>query len=358
MNVRKRLLLVVTVVALLLGASLPVLAQDAVVEEPRPEAANPRPAVTRFRGVVVAIAAPNLTIRTPEASVEFLTGERTRYYIPGQESATLADLQIGDLVEVGAVRKAQGGLLAALIRIELERVRLDGDVTQISGNNVKIQNPRGEILVHTGDKTRFRVPGIEKPTLADIHVGDHIHGQAYRRGQGSTFGLLLAVVDEYKQRGQVTAIAGAAITIKTPDGTLTLQTDDHTRLRVPGVENPTLADIHVGDLVGFLAFGQPDSTILARGIQVLKGIRFQGDVTAKSGATITVSTARGSIDLLTNAETRYRVAGIDIPTLDDVHVGDHVAVSAVTRGEGGGLLAKGIGVLPDKTPDTNLPEEF
>ena len=39
MNTRKRLLLIVTVVALLLSAALPVLAQDATIEEPRPEAA-------------------------------------------------------------------------------------------------------------------------------------------------------------------------------------------------------------------------------------------------------------------------------------------------------------------------------
>lgn len=352
MNARKRLLLVVAVVALL-GAALPTLAQDAIVEEPRPEAAATRPAVIQFRGVVISIEGTAIQLRTLEATVTFQTGERTRYRIPGMENPTLADVNVGDLANIAAVRRA-GGLFAAAVQIVPERIGLDGDITQIAGNNVKIDNPSGEIVIHTDENTRFRVPGVENPTLADLAVGDHIHGWAVKQGQGSFWGRLLAVVDEHRLRGQVSAIAGTALTVKTPEGTLTFQTDDHTRYRVPGVENPTLANVQVGDLVGILAFGQPDGTLLARGIGVLRGIRFQGTVTARNGAVLTINTAKGAVDVLTDAQTRYFVPGIENPTLDDIAVGDRVGVAAVTRGPEGGLLAEGIKVLPQLQEDTAI----
>jgi len=227
------------------------------------------------------------------------------------------------------------------------RVRLNGDVTQIAGNNLKIQNPGGEVLVHVDAYTRFRVPGVANPTPADIHVGDHIHGLAVRRG-GTLWGRLIMVVDEHKLRGQVTVISGNAITVERPDGLTTVVTDDHTRYRVPGVDNPTLADVQVGDLVGIVAFGQDDGTLLAKAVAVLRGVRFRGEVTARNGAVLTLSTAKGPQDVTTDADTRYRVSGVENPTLEDVNVGDRVAVIAVTQGVGGGLLAKGIAVLPLK----------
>lgn len=86
--------------------------------------------------------------------------------------------------------------------------------------------------------------------------------------------------------------------------------------------------------------------MLAKLIAVRPKVRFRGEVLAKNGATLTVATDRGNVDVLTDANTRYRVPGVETPTLDDVHVGDTVAVIAVSQGAGGGLLATGIGVLP------------
>lgn len=347
MNTHKRALLVLVVIGLLLAVALPALAQD---PEEDPAAAGPRPALERFRGKVSEIQGTAFALHTMDGDYRVQTDDRTRFRIPGVENPRLKDIQIGDWVDVAALRQSDGSLLARLVVVRPEWVRLNGDVTQVAGTHLKIQNPGGEVLVHVDQDTRFRVPGAENPTLADIQVGDHIHGFAVKRGEGSLWGRLIAVVDEYRLRGQVTAIAGNAITVQRPDGALTVLTDEHTRFRVPGVENPTLADVHVGDLVGILAFGQEDGTILARAVAVLKGIRLQGDVTAKSGAVLTLDTAKGPLDVLTDAGTRYRVPGVESPTLEDIEVGDSVAVVAVSPGASGGLLAKGIAVLPEPTP--------
>ena len=344
MHRQKRVWLALLAIVLFGAAALPALAQDSVVDDAA--ATNARPDLLRFHGTVIAIRDTVFALRAPDGALRFQTNERTRFRIPGVESPTIEDLRVGDLADVAAVRRPAGGLLGVLVVVRPERVRLDGDVTQIAGNNLKIQNPGGEVLVHTDENTRYRVPSVENPTLADIQVGDHIHGFAVKQGDGSLWGRLIAVVDEYRLRGQVTAIEGNAITIERPDGSLTVVTDDHTRFRVPGVENPTLADVDVGDLVGVLAFGREDGTILARAVNVLRGIQFEGEVTAKDGAVLAVGTAGGPLSVLTDAETRYRVPGVENATLDDVHVGERVRVGAGSQGPGGGLLAKGIAVLP------------
>ena len=339
MNARKKILIALAVIGLLLVSAWPVMAEG-------PAPADARPPVQKFLGKVTVLDGTTFTLHTLDGDFTFQTNDRTRFRIPDVKNPTLADVEVGDMAAVAAVKKSDGSLLALLVAVKQERVRLDGDVTQIAGNNLKIQNPDGEVLVHTDEHTRFRVPGVANPTLADIKVGDHIHGFAVKKGEGSLWGRLIAVVHEYKFRGQVTAIQDSAITVNRPDGPTTVVTDDHTRFRVPGVENPTLADVHVGDLVGVLAFGQEDGTILAKAVAVLKGVKFQGQVTAKNGATLTIQTDKGPVDVLTDDHTRYRVPGVENPTLDDVHVGDKVGVVAVSQGAGGGLLAKGIGVLP------------
>jgi hypothetical protein len=86
-------------------------------------------------------------------------------------------------------------------------------------------------------------------------------------------------------RGQVTAIEGTTLTVKTPDGERKVTTNDETRFRIRGVENPTIADVKVGDYI--LAKGEPDSTgtFVAGAILVMPGQRVgrflaQGTVSA------------------------------------------------------------------------------
>jgi len=265
MSTHRRVLVALLVIGLFLAAALPALAQDS-------GAADPGWAPVKVHGKVSELQGTAFAVRTLDGEVRIATNALTRLRISGVENPTLKDLQIGDQVDVAAVRKGDT-LLARLVVVRPERVTLNGDVTQITGNNLKIQNPGGKVLVHT---------------------------------------------------------------------------DEHTRFRVPGVENPTLADVHVGDLVGILAFGQEDGTILAKAVNVLRGIRFQGEVTGKEGSMLTVQTEKGPLEVLTDAETKYRVPGVENPTLEDVHVGDRVGVIAVSQGAGGGLLAKGVAVLPEE----------
>lgn len=50
-------------------------------------------------------------------------------------------------------------------------------------------------------------------------------------------------------RGQVTAIEGTTLIVKTPDGERQVTTSDETRFHIRGVEDPTIADVKVGDYI-------------------------------------------------------------------------------------------------------------
>ena len=52
-----------------------------------------------------------------------------------------------------------------------------------------------------------------------------------------------------KARGRAISVGSDQLTIGTSQGPITVLVDEETVIRVPGVENPTLADIHSGDLV-------------------------------------------------------------------------------------------------------------
>ena len=69
--------------------------------------------------------------------------------------------------------------------------------------------------------------------------------------------------------GKVTAISGDAITVENQRGTFDILTDDETLFRVRGIENPTIEDIHVGDLVAGEVERQEDHTLLAKVVIVV-----------------------------------------------------------------------------------------
>ncbi len=338
MNVRKKLWLLCIGVGLLLAAAAPALAQDAV-----PEPDGPR--LILRRGEVIAVTSHGFVIKTADENVRLIVGERPRFQIPGVEEPTLADLAVGDACAVAALPRADGRLFAVRVTVLPPRLRLDGDIVQIDGTDITIQNPGRQVLIHVDAQTRLRVPGVDEPTLSDLKAGDHIHGFAVEHADGSLWGRLLMVVDEYKLRGVVASIKGNAITVEQIGETLTVVSDEHTRFRVPGVESPTLADVQVGDLVGLLAFGRPDGTILAKAVNVLRGITVRGEVTSNDNATLTIATVKGSLVLVTDADTLYDVPGVENPSLSDLQLGDRVAVLVVPHGSDTTLLAKRIAVL-------------
>jgi hypothetical protein len=127
-------------------------------------------------------------------------------------------------------------------------------------------------------------------------------------------------------KGEVTAIAGDTLTVQTEQrGMLTVQITGRTRFRAPDDANFTLADIKVGDTLAVRGRFVDDKTLVAQVVQFLPAEvadDVRGRVTAVNGSTITVEDKDGNAtDIVTSADTRFRVQGQPDASIDDVKVG-------------------------------------
>ena len=69
--------------------------------------------------------------------------------------------------------------------------------------------------------------------------------------------------------GKVTAIDGHTLTVENRQGTFDLLTNGETVFRIKGIEDPTIEDIQVGDIVAGRAIKQEDGALLAKVIAVV-----------------------------------------------------------------------------------------
>ena len=77
-------------------------------------------------------------------------------------------------------------------------------------------------------------------------------------------GKLPANLRRHIVRGAVTAIEGRTLQVETADGPVTVHTDESTRFRIPGDDDPGLEDIAVGDKIGAAGRWNKDGSLQAR----------------------------------------------------------------------------------------------
>ena len=135
----------------------------------------------------------------------------------------------------------------------------------------------------------------------------------------------------------VTAMSGNDISLETEDGwTRTITVDDETQYSKSGDEI-TLADLAVGDRIGFRQTLEDDGTWTIDAIAVILP-HVGGEVTAIDGSTITVEVRNGTSSTITvSGDTTYQVNGDDA-TLADVEVG-MVLIAEGTENDDGSLAA-------------------
>jgi hypothetical protein len=208
------------------------------------------------------------------------------------------------------------------------------------------------ITVLVSDETRFRSADVEEPGMNDLVNGDTVVADGRWNDEDQVEARLITVVPEDVEsvlRGEVTAVDEPEVEIWTPAGPVTLFTDGDTHLYVPGVENPTLADIAVGDRVtagGEIVSGGLDTAVL-RVVppDVQRGAR-RGVVTANDGTTLSLSTPRGDLLVTTDEQTRIRIPGVENPTLAEIQVGYQAAVVGLVDPSANTVLARTILARP------------
>jgi hypothetical protein len=267
----------------------------------------------------------------------------------------VAKLLLGLLV-TGLLSTAWGGMAWAQEPDRGDLLR--GTVASIEGTALVISTSQGERSVLTDEDTTFRVPGVEMATLDDVAVGDHVVVHARPAEDSTLLARVVAVVPVGQEgdialRGLVTAVEDTTLTVRTRRGEIAVLADEQTLFRVPGVEDPTIADVQAGQVV--LVLGRPEGdesfraaavTVVPRGV-VVRRHTVHGKVTAVGERTLTVDTPRGEQFVFVDENTRLRMPGVEDPDFADITPGTWI-VAVGSRNEDGSLQARLIVAISER----------
>jgi len=228
---------------------------------------------------------------------------------------------------------------------------LRGQVTAIEGTTLMVKAPDGERKVTTSDETRFRIRGIEDPTVADVKVGDYILARGKPDGIETFAAQAILVVsgqrvERFIVQGTVSDIEDTTLVLDTLQGEKQVTTYEAI-FWAPGVENPSLADVQVGDQV--VAWGRPDEdgSLAAKLVAIasaeeLREHAMVGRVTAVEGQTLVITTREGEKEVVTTSETYFHIPNVEEPGLDDIEVGR--IIRALGQEDGGTFTAQIVAV--------------
>ena len=320
-----------------------------------------------FRGEVTFVGSSSITVLTRnDESITVSVTDQTNIRLPIDRSeGTLDDIETGNFVGVRGTKNDDGSINARLILVlpqaprDMPQVR--GKVTVIEGGTFVVENRDGDSQrVDTNENTHFRV-GKQKAESSDIGVGDLILALGSEQDDGGFLAHLVNVVtgDRLKKhtlRGNVLSVNVEAGTLTVEaigqkEGTWTVETSEDTKYRMRGVDNPTLADVQVGDQVGIVGKQSAggDKSGVARMIAVIpeefhNSIRRVGEVTEISGTSVEINTPRGEITVLTDESTEYRTRGDQDVSFDDVTIGVKVLVIGKLTDAEKTILAQVVGI--------------
>jgi hypothetical protein len=240
------------------------------------------------RGTVVDFQSGQASLETKEDDrITIILTDKTLLWIPGEPPTSTVTLEIGDpVVALGEpqMEEPEERTLAARLVVvasdeELPRIFVQGRALAVTEQTIVVQAGRGERAITIRPNTRLQSSVGPLLSIRRIHPGDRIIalGQPTELGQWIS-GLVLVPnarpLARNGIRGEVTAIdlADGTLSLSTArkEG-ITVLTDDQTRYRIPGIEQPAFSDIKVGDAVLVVGRLEPGSEpcVLARGIGVL-----------------------------------------------------------------------------------------
>jgi hypothetical protein len=262
---------------------------------------------------------------------------------------------LASLVLVGVLLTTVG---TAWAEESTERGALRGQVGAIEGDTLLVNTASGEERsVIVGEDTRLRIPGVREPSVEDIEVGDYVGAWGEITEDGDLLATAVVVIpSEIAQRrwvvqGHVTAVDGQTLTVETRQGERIVVTDDSTGFRIPGVEDPGLDDVSVGDPI--LAFGRPDEegNLLARVVAIVTPGQVQrhtirGVIEGIEGDTIGLLTRQGEVRVETDRETTFRIAGVEDPGLDDLEARDLILATGTWEVEGEVFHTRAVALIP------------
>jgi hypothetical protein len=229
-------------------------------------------------GHVTAMEGQTLTVETRQGERIVLTDDSTHFRIAGVEDPGLEDVSVGDTILALGRPDKEGNLLARAVAMvtpaQVWRHTIRGVIEDIEGNTIGLLTGQGEVRVETDRETTFRIPGVEDPGLDDLEEKDLILVVGAWEVEGEDFtARAVRLMPRWPShlrflRGEVTGIDGRTIVLNALQGEMEVLTDGDTRFRIPGVEEPGLRDLRIGDRVGILVARDEDGGLLAKVVLV------------------------------------------------------------------------------------------
>lgn len=307
-------------------------------------------------GKLTEVSDDTLTVETEHGLASVRADDETVVRVRGVEESSLDDLEVGMRIVAKGTLDQDGSLLAQVVAVPWagpRPIRLRGQVLTIEEGAFTVCTAGGRhFSVLVDEATEFRVSGVDNPSIADLQVGDKVAGKGVVEGDRTVRATLVVVMPEQVMRliGEVIAVEGATLELDTPGGTVHVLTGADTVVRVPGVEEPGLDDVKIGDRITAAGIWVDELTFQAIGVGVRAGRRVGQPGTVRGRAihvgteTLVLGTQHGPLTVLVEDETRYRVPGVDSPRLGDVQIGAMVSARG-TWNEDGTLQATGVAVM-------------
>jgi RNase P/RNase MRP subunit p29 len=134
-----------------------------------------------IRGKVVAVTRQTLVVEAGRGERAITILPRTRLWSPRGRLDGVSDLLPGDLIVALGQPTELGQWVAGLVLVPGAQPApaplLRGVVTAKDAGAATLTvetERRGEVTIQTSGATRYRIPGVEKPDLSDVQVGDSV----------------------------------------------------------------------------------------------------------------------------------------------------------------------------------------
>jgi hypothetical protein len=208
--------------------------------------------------------------------LDLATDENTLFLVPGIKGARAEDLNGGETVAVQGIRIQGEERFYASAVVVLRggdgtwQVRI-GRLTEIEGTTLHLVSLGGKTFqLVTDADTQFFGPRLDQNTLEELEIGRSIGAQVIERADGSLYasavgqGLLPARPRAGTVRGQISAIAPGSFMLTTGRGPVAVLVDARTRFLLPGVVEPGLDDLAIGQKIGAAGHWEPNGVMHAR----------------------------------------------------------------------------------------------
>jgi hypothetical protein len=209
-------------------------------------------------------------------------------------------------------------------------------ITAINGSNLSLKTDDGWTRTIAVTSATTITKGGQTIALADLKVGDALRLGQTRNPDGSFMVNRIAVVVP-RVAGTVTAVTGNGFTLSKRDGTTWTVTVSSSTTYTVGTLTPkagTKSDVKVGSEVAVQGTQGAGNTLGAISVHV-RPPTVAGQVTAKSGNTITVRRGDGTTATIhVGSATTYRVRGAANGGLANITVGMGILAEGTQRPDG------------------------